>query len=86
MASLARVFNNYAAKLKAAPAVNVHYVCTAPPMAVEDVTVVDRIATAPAIPSWPSGSSANPLRVRGVNDVACGVERKMPGQRGRAST
>ena len=46
MESLRRVFTSYAAKLKGAPAVNVHYACTAPSMAVSDATVADRMATA----------------------------------------
>jgi hypothetical protein len=46
MESLRRVFSDYAAKLKAAPAVNVYYACTAPPIAVADSTVADRAATA----------------------------------------
>jgi hypothetical protein len=46
MGALARIFEAYAAKLKAPPAVAVHYVCTAPTPSVHDATVQGRARSA----------------------------------------
>ena len=46
MASLAKVFKEYAAKLRSAPTLRVHYISTAPANSVSDARVLDRSAEA----------------------------------------